>query len=175
MNFKKIFILSLIISSSFAGCKNKERESHLYQINALSIRLDSLENVIETIDNQNTKERILEINNTLSSIKSKIDNDTLSYDFIEKLNQYKDLPSIFSTNSENLDKVKHSLPEVKKKLSDLKHDIEYGVNDRKQYDEFITFEKNKVIEIENVLNYYLQIDSKYQFLYDSLHPIMVKF
>jgi hypothetical protein len=71
--------------------------------------------------------------------------------------------------------VKQSIPEVRQKVEDLKHDIDNGVGEREKYEEYINFEKKKIADIEEVLNYYLETRNKFYNRYDSLHPIVTNF
>lgn len=171
------YLFFFIFTSLFLlfSCKNKERENYIEQIEKLNVQVEQLQKEIQDLPQQQNKEIQLKVEQTIDILQGIIQNDTISIEFVERINQYKDIPNVLSINSGNLAKVKSSLPEVKEKLKQLQHDIENGVNERDQYENFISFEHNKITEIENVLSYYILIEEKYHHRYDSLQPLIDDF
>ncbi|MBW7867078.1 MAG: hypothetical protein H3C31_02000 [Brumimicrobium sp.] len=163
------------LAFSLISCKDKIKETYIIEIEKMVHSLDSLQEISENFDKSQIDQMLEKIHLTLSHIKSHENMDTISYVLASQYDTYKDIPTTISINSGNLAKVKVAIPEVKEKLEDLKHDIQNGINERDKYEEFLEFERNKVKEIETVLEYYTSINQKYILLYDSLQPIMEEF
>ena len=166
-----IFIL-LIATITFFGCKNKDREKYIKEIDTMSATLDSLKTIAYDTTGQNIQPISQSVHQTIQQIKQKYSSDTIDLKTAKKIDAYKEIESAISINSGNLAKAKQAIPEVQQKIDDLRHDIENGVNDRDKYQEYIAFEKSKINDIEDVLSYYIKTKKKYQDRYDSLHPIM---
>lgn len=171
---KWYFVAVAVLGLSITSCKNDNKEELLSQIDEMENTLDSLALIANDTIGLSASETIASVRATILKVKNNYNADTIDYELAEKMNSYKDIRKGISKNSGNLAKAKQTIPEVQKKLGDLRHDIESGVNDRDKYQEFINFEKSKVNEIEEVLRYYVEMNDKYHDKYDELHPIIKK-
>jgi len=162
----------LVLSAFIISCNDSKKNKHLEDIAIMETTLDSLSIIAYDTTRENSTEITSSIKESILKIKNNFGTDTIDYVLAEKINAYKEIRTVISINSGNLAKVKQVIPEVQKKLIDLKHDIENGINDRDKYTEFIDFEKSKVNEVKSVLSYYLKTSDEYFKKYDSLHPII---
>ncbi|WP_146194193.1 hypothetical protein [Brumimicrobium oceani] len=169
---KWFFVAIAVLTLSITSCENDNKTELLSQIDQMENTLDSLETIVKDTAGYSSAEMIASVRATILKVKTNYVADTIDYDLAEQMNSYKDIRKGISKNSGNLAKAKQTIPEVQQKLSDLRHDIENGVNDRDKYQEFINFEQSKVHEIEEVLRYYVETNEKYHNTYDELHPII---
>ncbi len=169
---KWYFVVVAVLGFTVASCKNDNKKELLAEIDKMENTLDSLLIVANDSTRYRSTDIVTSVRATILKVKNNYMPDTIDYVLAEQMNSYKEIRKAVSKNSGNLAKVKQTIPEVQKKLDDLKHDIENGVNDRDKYNQFINYEKSKVNEIQEVLSYYLETTDKYYNLYDSLHPII---
>lgn len=165
----------LLMGLLFSSCKDQQKEKYLTRLDNLHQSLDSMKTIV-----QNTHPSKLDsishiVSTTLTAIKKNYKNDTISLDFANKIEAYKEIVSAFSTNSGNLAKVETTIPVVLKKVHDLRHDIDNGVNDRDKYNEFVSYEEKNEKQIKAILTYYISTNKKYVRQFDSLQPIMKKY
>jgi len=164
------FVISLLFS-----CKDELKTKHLQEISAMEQDLDSLSNVANDTTQRRPVNLNMNVQKTIQKVKNNYLPDTINYAVAKMMNNYKEIKKAVMSNSGNLAKVKQSIPEVRQKVEDLKHDIDNGVGEREKYEEYINFEKKKIADIEEVLNYYLETRNKFYNRYDSLHPIVTNF
>lgn len=169
---KWYFVVFAGLALTLSSCKNENKKELLTEIDSMEKTLDSLETVAEDTTRYRKTDIVASVRNTILKVKNNYKPDTIDYVLAEQMNSYKEIRKAISKNSGNLAKAKQTIPEVKEKLEDLRHDIENGVNDRDKYQEFINYEKSKISEIEQVLSYYIETTNTYYKRYDSLHPII---
>ncbi|WP_107038487.1 hypothetical protein [Brumimicrobium mesophilum] len=169
---KWYFVAIMGLSLTVTSCKNENKKELLSEIDKMENTLDSLETVANDTTRYGSKDIVTSVRETILKVKNNYMPDTIDYVLADQMNSYKEIRKAISKNSGNLAKAKQTIPEVKIKLDDLKHDIENGVNDRDKYEEFINYEKSKISEIKQVLSYYIETTALYYDRYDSLHPII---
>ncbi|MEX1191220.1 MAG: hypothetical protein WEA99_04550 [Brumimicrobium sp.] len=174
MNLYKIIaiIIGFIILS---GCQDKKKQTYLKEINAMDFKIDSLDKVSKEKRVDTINSIVMSVRSTISSVKDVYFADTIDMKIATMMNEYKEIRKVLSSNTGNISKATKALPEVKQKLKDLEHDINEGVGEREKYQEYINYEKNKIEEIESLLDYYIITNDKYISRYDSLHPLVVNF
>jgi DNA repair ATPase RecN len=169
---KWYFVAAAVFGLFITSCKNENKKELLSEIDRMEIKLDSISNVANDTARYVAENIVTSVRATILKVKRNYMPDTIDYILANQMNSYKEIRKAVSKNTGNLAKVKQTIPEVQKKLEDLKHDIENGVNDRDKYQDFINYEKSKIAEIEQVLSYYIETTNKYYNSYDSLHPII---
>lgn len=152
------------------GCKDQEKSSYLEEIEVMNSKIDSLDNISKNQNNDSIPEIVRTIEKTIDKVKKNYVADTIDLELAALMNRYKDAKKSLSSNTGNLSKAKGAIPEVKEKLEHLKHDIQNGVGDREKYKEYINFEKNKIQEIESILDYYIKTNKKYLEQFKNAHP-----
>lgn len=173
MSLHKYFII--ILPLLIWGCKDQEKSSYLEEIEVMNSKIDSLENVSKNQNSDSIPAIVRTIENTIDKVKENYVADTIDLELAALMNRYKDAKKSLSSNTGNLSKARGAIPEVKEKLGDLKHDIENGVGDREKYQEYINFEKNKIQEIESILDYYIKTNKKYLEQFENTHPKVKNF
>lgn len=170
MKWNFVVVATLVLL--FSSCKNENKKELLSEIDKMENTLDSLETVANDTTRYRATDIVTSVRETILKVKNNYMPDTIDYKLADQMNSYKEIRKAVSKNSGNLAKAKQTIPEVKVKLEDLRHDIENGVNDRDKYQEYINYEQAKIHEIEQVLSYYIETTNKYYQSYDSLHPII---
>jgi predicted nucleic acid-binding Zn-ribbon protein len=152
------------------SCKDGAREGYLSEIASMEQELDSMmviaqANRIDTLPKliDHIKNRTLEVSNLYAP-------DTIDLEIAKMMNLYRDVRKAMSSNSGNLAKVKNSIPEVQQKLADLRYDIENGLGDREKYGDFVNFERSKVNQIKEILNYYLDVKQEFTDVFNETDP-----
>lgn len=168
-------LISIFVVSLLFACKDEQKTKHLEEINSMVQDLDSLSKVANDTSGRVPYNVNMSVQNTILRVKNNYLPDTINYAVAQMMNDYKEIRKAVMSNSGNLAKVKQSIPEVQQKVEDLKHDIKNGVGEREKYQEYINFEKKKIADIEEVLDYYLKTKTKFYNRYDSLHPIVSNF
>ncbi|HLW40246.1 MAG TPA: hypothetical protein VKX31_07635 [Brumimicrobium sp.] len=160
----------------FTSCGNESQQKYLQEVDEMEAVLDSLYLIAfnAPLDRIPQDSLIASVRKTLNNVKRNYNSDTIDYEMAKKLDAYKEIENALSINSGNLAKAKQAIEDTQKKVEALEYDIRKGINDRNSYQNFIEFEKNKIKEIENVLEYYLEKHHAYQTRYDSLHPVVLE-
>jgi len=166
------FVLYITFALTLSACNNGNQKELLSEIDEMETTLDSLNVVANDTTRYGTKNIVTSVRETILKVKKHYTTDTIDYELANQMNSYKEIRKGLSKNTSNLTKVKLTIPEVQAKLSDLKHDVENGINDRDKYKEFVNYEKTKIFEISEVLSYYLETSKMFYDRYDSLHPII---
>jgi chromosome segregation ATPase len=66
--------------------------------------------------------------------------------------------------------LKQAIREEEKSLKELKADIENGAGSRDKYESYILFEKNKLNQLQTLLDEYLKLKKETLATYRALHP-----
>ncbi|MCC5924487.1 MAG: hypothetical protein JJT77_11940 [Crocinitomicaceae bacterium] len=171
--YKFIFFLGL--SSMLWSCKDSVREEYLTAIATMEQELDSMLLIAEANRIDTLPKLIDHIKNRTLEVSKYYVPDTIDLEIAKMMNLYRDVRKAMSSNSGNLAKVKNSIPEVKQKLADLRYDIENGLGDREKYSEFVNFERSKVNQIKEILNYYLDVKQEFTDVFRETDPQVQSF
>ena len=167
---KYIIFLVLMVAGLMMSCKDAQKQKYQDEISSMEKDLDSMEQLAEQNRIDTLPKLINRIKNKTLEVQQNYYTDTIDYEVADMMNDFKQARKGLSSNSGNLAKVRNSIPEVKQKLSDLSFDIDHGVGDRSRYQEYIDYEKEKVLQIEEILTYYLDNKKKYLKLYNEAAP-----
>lgn len=167
---KYIIFLALLVAGLIMSCKDAQKQKYLDEISSMEKDLDSMEQLAEQNRIDTLPKLINRIKNKTLEVQQNYYTDTIDYEVADMMNDFKQARKGLSSNSGNLAKVRNSIPEVKQKLSDLSFDIDHGVGDRSRYQEYIDYENEKVLQIEDILTYYLDNKKKYLKLYSEAAP-----
>ena len=160
---------------SFFACQDKERNKLILKIEEMDSALDSMKTIADESQIDTLHLLIEHIKENTSEVKKHYFADTVEYEVANMMNNYKEVRKALSTNSGNLSKVRQSIPEVKESLENLKHDITHGVGERDRYEEYVSFEAEKVEKIKEILTYYLETKTKYLSLYEETEVKVIEF
>ena len=70
------------------------------------------------------------------------------------------------------EKIRTALEEEKLSLNKLNSDVREGFGKREKYDEYISFEKNKIKKIKSLMKEYKSKKEEFTISFDSLHPLL---
>lgn len=167
-----LFILGLCFV--FFSCKDAEKTKLLTEINEMESQLDSMEVLAEKSKIDTLFKITNRIKANIAEVSKYYTADTINYEAAKLMNLYKQSMKALSSNSGNIAKVRNSIPEVREKLADLKFDIEHGVGNRESYTDYVDFEREKVKQIGEILEYYIETKNKFIGKYLESDPKVVE-
>lgn len=173
MIFRKYLIILLPLL--FWGCQDQQKSAYLNDLEKMNVKLDSLAVVSQNQRTDSSRQVINSIEMTIERVKENYFADTIDLELAAMMNSYKDAQKVLSSNTGNLAKARDAIPEVQEKVQHLQHDIENGAGDRERYTEYINFEKDKIEEIETILDYYISTNQEYINKYRTIHPKVKNF
>jgi chromosome segregation ATPase len=159
------FLLSLSIL--IVSCSDLKKDEQLKRISNLEkgltlIEKDRLKNEIDTLT--------IATNAVEIRIKNYLVLDTIDLVLGKKMDAYKIMRrSLKPLGKQNI-QLKQAIREEQKSLKDLKTDIENGSGSRDKYESYILFEKNKINQLQTLLEEYLRQKQETLTTYRKLHP-----
>jgi hypothetical protein len=162
------FLLSL--SMFIVSCSDLKKDEQLKRISKLEnglalIEKDRLNNEIDTLTALKIATNAVEIR-----IKNYLVLDTIDLVLGKKMDAYKIMRrSLKPLGKQNI-QLKQAIREEQKSLKDLKTDIENGSGSRDKYESYILFEKNKINQLQTLLDEYLIKKQEMLETYRKLHP-----
>jgi chaperonin cofactor prefoldin len=166
----KHLILFAFLATLLVSCKDAEQKAFLAEIDELQQQLLEIEQLAQDHTVDSIGIHVAEINNTLLRIQNNYFPDSIDLEIAGMLNQYKMIRKRLQSNSGNLAKVKAALPEVKEALTHLAHDIEHGVGNRELYGEHVAFERDKVNQMQELIDFYIKGKDDNLSLYLEIGP-----
>jgi hypothetical protein len=153
----------------FFSCESAEKVKQMERLTKMIEQTDSLNRVFQKNKMDSIVEYQIAANTIMIRLKNNYKPTKVDMVFGEKVNEFKELQMLFVKEKEENKRtltdqgmvISNSLREEKQALYNLKMDIEIGRGDKKKYDEFITFEQNKVNTIKVLLEQYLIRKNKY--------------
>ena len=169
---------SLLAFVGFCGllltsCMDVETSEQLERIASMNQTLDS----VETVFNEHPIDSISKISLSSYSIENRIKNnyrsDTINMELGRKMDAFKVMRRSLGPLRKSMSLIPTSISEERKKLKELKSDIENGDGKREKYAEFVSFEEEKVSQLRILLDQYVrkqEVSLKtYNDLYDELY------
>lgn len=152
------FVLLVLIG--LFSCTDLKKGEQILAIEEMNKSLDS----IQTILCENTYSSISTFaenaNTTDVRIKMNYESDTLELNFAKKLDSFNKMRKSFNILSLVFLQLSNEIESEKITLEKLKLDIEKGNGERDKYATYITYEKNKVIKINNSLLDFISLKKK---------------
>jgi hypothetical protein len=162
------FLLSL--SMFIVSCSDLKKDEQLKRISKLEnglalIEKNRLKNEIDTLTELKIATNAVEIR-----IKNYLVLDTIDLVLGKKMDAYKIMRrSLKPLGKQNI-QLKQAIREEQKSLKDLKTDIENGSGSRDKYESYILYEKNKINQLQTLLDEYLRQKQETLATYRKLHP-----
>jgi hypothetical protein len=163
-----ISLLSLICLSS---CIDFSKNHHLEAVNALNHEVDSIHSLFEKNSMDSIVYMRVEINNIEQRIKRFYTGDTIDRNLGRKMDTFRKIKKSIMPENEVGEEAEHEghgepimelykllqvgLKDEKKTLNLLYSDINSGSGDRKKYENFIAFEREKVDQLKVIYATYL--------------------
>lgn len=160
-----LFSLSILV---FA-CQPKVDEVKAAKIEKLQIRIDSSIQAFNQIDSAKAMQSAIHFDENLKYIKNEyrdtIDNKTALY-----IDEYYSLRKAFSLIKKDYSKTSTDLTSTNKRLEDLEHDLNNGLIEDTQFNQYIQLESNNVSLIEESTSNIVYAYSVVQPMYDTMNP-----
>ena len=165
----KPFVVITCFMLLFFSCESAEKVKQMERLTKMIEQTDSLNRVFQKNKMDSIVEYQIAANSIMIRLKNNYKPTKVDMVFGEKVNEFKELQMLFVKEKEENKRtltdqgmvISNSLREEKQALYNLKMDIEIGRGDKKKYDEFITFEQNKLNTIKVLLEQYLIRKNKY--------------
>lgn len=163
--------ISLLFSFSILlfSCSDLKKDEQLLRISKLEKRIELIEN--ERLKNEIDTLTALKIatNAVEIRIKNYLVLDTIDLVLGKKMDAYKIMRRNLKPLGKQNSQLKQAIREEEKSLKDLKTDIENGSGSRDKYESYILFEKNKINQLQTLLDEYLRLKEETLATYRELH------
>lgn len=167
----KIGTLSILILCLAAACSDIDREEQLKKVDSLRVQVDSLQVALQ----EHQIDTLAQLRNYVMSLETRIRNnytaDTIDVSLGEKMEKFRQLKKFFMAERESEGEkeneglnhqtlgsaymaVQRGIISEKTALSRLKSDIANGFGKRDKYNEYISFEAEKVNQLSVLLKDY---------------------
>jgi hypothetical protein len=103
-------------------------------------------------------------------IKNYLVLDTINLVLGKKMDAYKMMRRSLKPLGKQNSQLKQAIREEQKTLKALRSDIENGSGSRDKYESYILFEKNKLNQLQILLDEYLRLKNETMATYRELHP-----
>ena len=168
-----LFIVAFI--GLFTSCADLQKKEQLAKIDAMNQTLDSLEKELIAQKIDTLPELKLSTSTVELRIKQYLVLDKVDIELGKKMDAYKRMRRAFGPLGKAHGKVNKSISEVREALKNLYSDIENGYGERDKYEEYITFEKDKITKTAVLLNDYKEQKESVFKTYFELHDELYTF
>lgn len=167
MKLKFLFLFSLVFA--FFGCVDLKKEDYLKRISKMERALDNLEQKL----NANEIDSLVDWKQATNSLELRIKNyltlDTIDLILGKKIDAYKLMRRNWNPLGKQFLQLKKEMKEERETLKNLEKDIENGAGDRAAYEQYLHFEKNKIKQLEVMMQEYVKLKVETLQTYHSLH------
>lgn len=170
-----LFFFGTFLAVAIVSCTDMKKTEHLASINDLNMQLDSIETILTENHVDSIAEKVLQTNGVELRIKRHYDVDTIDREFGQKMDRYKLMRRAMPKLGNMENKVVQSIKEERMALNNLKTDIENASGERNKYDEYITFETEKVAQIKVLLEEFVISKNEVMQTYDEIHQDMYNY
>ena len=168
-----LFFVALI--GLFTSCADLQKKEQLAKIDVMNQTLDSLEKELITQKIDTLPELKLSTSTVELRIKQNLFMDKVDIELGKKMDAYKRMRRALGPLGKAYGKVNKSVLEIREAIKNLSSDIENGYGERNKYDEYITFEKDKITKITILLNDYKEQKESVFKTYFELHNELYTF
>ncbi|MDP4761063.1 MAG: hypothetical protein NWR96_05465 [Crocinitomicaceae bacterium] len=172
---KALHVMLISIGLFFVSCADLKKDDQMKRIGQLKQRIDQIEqkrkaNEIDTLMAMKVSTNAVEIR-----IKTYLILDTINLVLGKKMDAYKIMRRNLKPLGKQNSQLKNALKEEAQVLKSLKLDINNGSGSREKYESYILFEKNKINQIQVLLDEYLKLKRETLKTYHELHPELNQF
>ena len=171
LKFSVLFSLILCLVS----CVDLSKNNQISELSSLSKRIDNIQQEFELLKKDTISEIIYAMNETSEKIKANIGEDTLTVQIARNLDAYKKIYRKLTSIEAYDEKFLFGSQDIKNSIEKLTNDIQKGSGDREKYDEFLAFEKSKVVELEKLLKDVKKLQSESIETFQKIHPAITSF
>jgi hypothetical protein len=167
---KRSITFLLSFSILIFSCSDLKKDEQIKRISKLEqatvlIENERLKNEIDTLTALKISTNAVEIR-----IKNYLVLDTINLVLGKKMDAYKIMRRNLKPLGKQNSQLKQAIREEQKTLKALKSDIENGSGSRDKYESYILFEKNKINQLQTLLDEYLRLKQETLTTYRELHP-----
>lgn len=164
-------ILSLLfIGLLISSCGNAKKEAFLKQITDLEKQLEDIEKNLEA----NQIDTIAGVKIAASTVENRIKHhlvmDKIDLELGSKMDEFKRTRKKLNPLGSNFNKIRRGIEEEKIALLNLKTDIENGAGEKEKYAEHIDFEKNKIEQLQVLIDDFLRSRKEFYDAFNRLYP-----
>lgn len=167
MMMKILFLLTLVFT--FFGCVDLKKEDYLKRISKLEGSLEIMQQKL----NANEIDSLADWKHSTNGVELRIKNyimlDTIDLVLGKKIDAYKLMRRNWTPLGKQFLQLKKGMSEEKQTLKNLAKDIEAGAGDRSAYEQYLLFEKNKIKQLEVLLQEYVKLKEETIQTFSSLH------
>ncbi len=167
---KPSVFLFLTCGILFFSCSDLKKDEQLKRISTLEKRILLIENerIVNEIDTLTSLK--IATNAVEIRIKNYLVLDTINLVLGKKMDAYKMMRRSLKPLGKQNSQLKQAIREEQKTLKALRSDIENGSGSRDKYESYILFEKNKLNQLQILLDEYLRLKNETMATYRELHP-----
>ena len=167
---KPSVFLFLTCGILFFSCSDLKKDEQLKRISTLEKRILLIENerIVNEIDTLTSLK--IATNAVEIRIKNYLVLDTINLVLGKKMDAYKMMRRSLKPLGKQNSQLKQAIREEQKTLKALRSDIENGSGSRDKYESYILFEKNKLNQLQILLDEYLRLKKETMTTYRELHP-----
>jgi hypothetical protein len=162
-------VFNLIILLIFTACSGKEKEEQLSSIDSLNQSVDSIQKQLMAHEIDTIAALRVATNGVELRIKNYYFSDTIDIELGKKMDAYKVMRRNLGPLGKTFATIKNGLKSEKEDLTKLKKDIEHGNGKPEEFDEYITFESEKINQLKKLLDAYILEKEKTMKTFHLLH------
>jgi hypothetical protein len=167
---KPLIIIFLSFGFVFVSCADLKKEDQIKRVVLLEKRLNKIEQTRKASEIDSLTAMKISTNAVEIRIKTYLVLDTINLVLGKKMDAYKIMRRNLKPLGKQNSQLKNALKEEAHVLKSLKLDIENGSGSREKYESYILFEKNKINQIQVLLDEYLRLKQETFKTYHELHP-----
>ncbi|MBU2020336.1 MAG: hypothetical protein KJ941_11880 [Bacteroidetes bacterium] len=164
----KLFFLFIIIIV-FTACTDLQKPKQLQAIQSMNKTLDSIQKVVTSNPLDSANEYSILSQGVELRIKNNYFADTINMELGKKMDAYKVMRRKWAPLGYDYRNLLAGVTETKESLRQLKHDIDNGDGDRGKYNGFISFEKSKVDQLNELSKQYIDSRAETFKTFNELH------
>lgn len=166
------YIVFLLVLFS---CQDVKKGNQLDKLSQLEQRLNKTEDTFESNRNSSLGSIIDAMLELEVSIRKNYKSDTVNLEIGQQLNEYKGARKLLQGIEKQYGEIPLLIEEERTSLKKLKSDIENTAGEKAKYDEFLTFEQEKVKQLEVLIEKLVSNQLKSLESYQQLHNKMNDF
>ena len=167
-----VFTLGLLFLIS---CQDLKKEKQLSKIESLKKTNDSIRSVFHKNKIDTLNRIIFKVREVEFRIKHNYMSDTIDKKMADKINEYKTVRKKLKNTGKYYNQLEKGTKEESESLKKLKQDIESGAGEINKYDEYISFEKNKVNQLQLILKDFSSTQTEALVSFKKLHEELLSF
>lgn len=171
----KYLIMITVVALSLYSCQNETKKKQLSQVDQLIKTTDSIRTVFIETKNDSIMHYITTVMDVEFRIRRSYKMDSINEDFVKKMNDYKQVRKKLKPVIKIQGQLNAGTVEELATLHKLKADIEKGAGERAKYDEYLSYEKNKIADLMVVLEEMIAVQTKQIATFNRYHQELYDF